>query len=57
MWADVDKIVKPEAVFATNTSSLPVINQAASTSRPDKVLGLHFFNPVQVMKLLEVVKG
>jgi 3-hydroxybutyryl-CoA dehydrogenase len=57
MWADVDKIVKPEAFFATNTSSLPVINQAASTSRPEKFLGLHFFNPVQVMKLLEVVKG
>jgi 3-hydroxybutyryl-CoA dehydrogenase len=57
MWAEVDKIVKPEALFATNTSSLPVINQAASTSRPDKFLGLHFFNPVQVMKLLEVVKA
>lgn len=57
MWAEVDKVVKPEAFFATNTSSLPVINQAASTSRPDRFLGLHFFNPVQVMKLLEVVKG
>jgi 3-hydroxybutyryl-CoA dehydrogenase len=57
MWAEVDRIVKPEAFFATNTSSLPVINQAASTSRPDRFLGLHFFNPVQVMKLLEVVRG
>jgi 3-hydroxybutyryl-CoA dehydrogenase len=56
MWAEVDRLVKPEAVFATNTSSLPVISQAASTSRPDRFLGLHFFNPVQVMKLLEVVK-
>ncbi|MCB8969679.1 MAG: 3-hydroxybutyryl-CoA dehydrogenase [Solirubrobacterales bacterium] len=56
MWAEVDAIVKPEAVFATNTSSLPVIDQAASTSRPDKFLGLHFFNPAQVMPLLEVVQ-
>lgn len=56
MWAEVDAIVKPEAVFATNTSSLPVINQAASTSRPDRFLGLHFFNPAQVMPLLEVVQ-
>jgi 3-hydroxybutyryl-CoA dehydrogenase len=57
MWKEVDAIVKPEAFFATNTSSLPVVNQAASTSRPEKFLGLHFFNPVQQMKLLEVVKG
>jgi 3-hydroxybutyryl-CoA dehydrogenase len=57
MWKAVDPIVKPEAFLATNTSSLPVIDQAASTSRPDRFLGLHFFNPVQVMKLLEVVRG
>jgi 3-hydroxybutyryl-CoA dehydrogenase len=56
MWAAVDEIVKPEAFFATNTSSLPVIDQAASTSRPDRFLGLHFFNPAQVMPLLEVVQ-
>jgi 3-hydroxybutyryl-CoA dehydrogenase len=56
VWKQVDAVAKPEALFATNTSSLPVINQAASTSRPDRFLGLHFFNPVQVMKLLEVVK-
>ena len=56
MWAEVDPIVKDEAVFATNTSSLPVIDQAASTTRPDKFLGLHFFNPAQVMPLLEVVQ-
>src|SRR5436305_12131155 len=54
MWAELDPIVKPEAYFATNTSSLPVINQAASTGRADQFLGLHFFNPAQVMKLLEV---
>ena len=57
MWREVDGIVKPEAVFATNTSSLPVIDQAASTSRPDRFLGLHYFNPAQVMKLVEVVRA
>ncbi len=57
MWKEVDALAKPEAVLATNTSSLPVIDQAAVTGRPDRFLGLHFFNPVQVMKLLEVVRG
>ncbi len=57
MWKEVDAIVKPEAFLATNTSSLPVIDQAAATSRPDRFVGLHFFNPVQVMKLLEVIRG
>jgi 3-hydroxybutyryl-CoA dehydrogenase len=56
MWRDVDALVKPEAIFATNTSSLSVIQQAAVTSRPQQFLGLHFFNPAQVMKLLEVVR-
>ena len=56
MWREVDGLAKPEAVFATNTSSLAVIDQAASTSRPDRFLGLHFFNPAQVMKLLEVIR-
>ncbi|HEU0023120.1 MAG TPA: 3-hydroxyacyl-CoA dehydrogenase family protein [Thermoleophilaceae bacterium] len=57
MWRDVDAVVKPEAVFATNTSSLPVIDQAAATSRPELFLGLHYFNPAQVMKLVEVVRA
>jgi 3-hydroxybutyryl-CoA dehydrogenase len=57
MWGEVDVLVKPEAFFATNTSSLPVIDQAAATSRPDRFLGLHFFNPVPVMALLEIVRG
>jgi 3-hydroxybutyryl-CoA dehydrogenase len=56
MWRDVDSTVKHEAFFATNTSSLPVIAQAAATSRPERFVGLHFFNPAQVMKLLEVVR-
>ena len=57
MWRAVDPIVKPEAIFATNTSSLAVIDQAAVTTRPDRFLGLHYFNPAQVMKLTEVVRA
>ncbi len=57
MWREIDSIVKPEAVFATNTSSLSVADQAAATSRPERFLGLHFFNPPQVMRLLEVVRA
>jgi 3-hydroxybutyryl-CoA dehydrogenase len=56
MWREVDGIVKQDSYFATNTSSLPVIAQAAATSRPDRFLGLHFFNPAQVMKLVEVIR-
>jgi 3-hydroxybutyryl-CoA dehydrogenase len=56
MWKEVDEIVKAEAVFATNTSSLSVIDQAAATGRPDRFVGLHYFNPAQVMKLVEVVR-
>lgn len=57
IWKELDGIVKEEALFATNTSSLPVINQAACTARPDRFFGLHFFNPVQVMKLVEVIQA
>jgi 3-hydroxybutyryl-CoA dehydrogenase len=57
MWRQVDEIVKPEAFFATNTSSLAVADQAAVTKRADRFLGLHFFNPAQVMPLLEVVRA
>jgi 3-hydroxybutyryl-CoA dehydrogenase len=56
MWREVDGIVKQGAVFATNTSSLPVVKQAVATERPERFLGLHFFNPAQVMPLLEVVQ-
>jgi 3-hydroxybutyryl-CoA dehydrogenase len=56
MWGEVDGVVREDAVFATNTSSLPVVNQAVATARPDRFLGMHFFNPAQVMPLLEVVQ-
>ena len=56
MWRELDEIVKPQAVFATNTSSLPVIDQAAVTGRPGQFVGLHYFNPAQVMALVEVIR-
>ena len=56
VFAELDKITRPDALLATNTSSVCVIEVAAATKRPDKVLGLHFFNPVPVMKLVEIVK-
>jgi 3-hydroxybutyryl-CoA dehydrogenase len=56
LWKELDGIVKEGAVFATNTSSLSVIDQAASTGRANRFIGLHFFNPAQVMPLLEVVQ-
>jgi len=57
LWRQLDSIVKDDARFATNTSSLSVADQAAVTSRPERFLGLHFFNPAQVMPLLEVVRA
>ena len=56
IFKELDRITKPEALLATNTSSVCVIELAAVTERPDKVLGMHFFNPVPIMKLVEVVK-
>ena len=56
MWRELDPIVKDGAVLATNTSSLSVIDQAVATKRPQRFVGLHFFNPPQVMPLLEVVQ-
>ncbi|MBN9393341.1 MAG: 3-hydroxybutyryl-CoA dehydrogenase [Chloroflexi bacterium] len=56
LYSALDGICKPETIFASNTSSLPVIEMAAATKRADRVGGLHFFNPVPVMKLVEAVK-
>jgi 3-hydroxybutyryl-CoA dehydrogenase len=56
IFKELDQSVKPEAILATTTSSLPVVDLAATTARPDRVLGLHFFNPAPVMKLVEVVR-
>lgn len=56
MFGQLDKVCPPHTIFASNTSSLTIADMAAATSRPDRVLGLHFFNPVPVMKLVEVVR-
>ncbi len=53
----LDEICKPEAVLASNTSSLSITEIAAATGRPDKVIGMHFFNPAPIMKLVELIKG
>ncbi len=57
IFAELDGICKAEAILATNTSSLSITDVASATNRPDKVIGMHFFNPVPVMKLVEVIKG
>ena len=57
IFKQLDKICKPEAILASNTSSLPITEIAAATKRPDQVIGTHFFNPVPAMKLLEIVMG
>ena len=53
----LDKVCKPETILATNTSSLSITELASATNRPSKVIGMHFFNPVHAMKLVEVIKG
>ena len=57
LFAELDQLVKPEAIIATNTSSLSITEIAAATGRPDKVIGMHFFNPVPAMKLVEIIQG
>ena len=57
LFRRLDEVTRPEIVLATNTSSIPIVEIAEATSRPDKVVGMHFFNPPPIMKLLEVVKG
>ncbi len=53
----LDQLLPPDAILATNTSSLSITEIAATTERPDKVLGMHFFNPAPIMKLIEIVRG
>ncbi|RTZ96865.1 MAG: 3-hydroxybutyryl-CoA dehydrogenase [Deltaproteobacteria bacterium] len=57
IFKNLDKTCKPGAILATNTSSIPIGRIAAQTGRPDKVIGMHFMNPVPVMKLVEVIRG
>ena len=57
LFKDLDELCKPECIIATNTSALSITEIAAATGRPDKIIGMHFFNPVPAMKLVEVVKG
>ncbi|MBP1745005.1 MAG: hbd2 [Firmicutes bacterium] len=57
IFAELDEICKQGCILATNTSSLSITEVAGATNRPDKVIGMHFFNPVPVMKLVEVIKG
>jgi 3-hydroxybutyryl-CoA dehydrogenase len=56
LFVELDRICKPEAVLATNTSTLPVIELAVATARPELVCGIHFFNPAPVMSLVEVIR-
>lgn len=57
IFKELDYICKKQTIFATNTSSLSITEIALSTNRPDKVIGMHFFNPAQIMKLIEVIDG
>jgi 3-hydroxybutyryl-CoA dehydrogenase len=57
IFVDIDKSCPPSTIIATNTSSISVTELAAATSRPDKCIGMHFMNPVPVMKLVEVIRG
>ena len=57
IFKDLDEICKPGVILSTNTSSIPIGRIAAQTSRPEKVIGMHFMNPVPVMKLVEVIRG
>ncbi len=57
IFTDLDKLAKPDAILATNTSSISITEIAAKTGRPEKVVGMHFMNPVPVMKLVEIIRG
>jgi 3-hydroxybutyryl-CoA dehydrogenase len=57
VFAELDSFCKPETILASNTSSLSITEIGAATKRPDRVIGMHFFNPAPVMKLVEIIKG
>ncbi|MFA6571818.1 MAG: 3-hydroxyacyl-CoA dehydrogenase NAD-binding domain-containing protein, partial [Bacteroidota bacterium] len=57
IFADLDAIIKPEAILASNTSTISITEIASKTKRPDKIIGMHFMNPVPMMQLVEVICG
>jgi 3-hydroxybutyryl-CoA dehydrogenase len=57
LFKELDELCKPETIIATNTSSLSITEIATATNRPDRIIGMHFFNPVPMMKLVEIIKG
>ncbi len=57
LFGDLDRLCRPEVILASNTSSISITKLAATTKRPERVIGMHFFNPVPVMKLVEIVRG
>jgi len=57
IFQELDRLTAPEAILATNTSSISITKIAATTARPEKIVGMHFFNPVPLMKLVEIIRG